>query len=154
MAALLSVGCGGSGSLGTVPVTGSVTLDGEPVEGASVVFSPVTAEGRAAAAKTGPDGKFKLTTQATDDGAVPGSYKVAITKYDREIMQVDADETDMDALYGAAEAAGTDLTGSGEDNLGAPQNLLPEKYKSPNTSGFDVEVQKDGENNFTLELQS
>jgi len=60
------VGCGGSTStVATVPVTGTVTLDGKPVEGAAVSFAPKTKGCRAAFGRTDASGKFKLTTVNT-----------------------------------------------------------------------------------------
>ncbi len=37
---LFFVGCNKSENIGTIPVTGLVTLDGQPVAGAAVSFSP------------------------------------------------------------------------------------------------------------------
>jgi hypothetical protein len=70
------IGCGGTGP---VKVSGTVTLNGEPVEGALVQFVPAKDGGRPATAVTGPDGGFSLTTIENQDGALPGDYKVVIT---------------------------------------------------------------------------
>ncbi len=77
-----AVGCGGgASSVKTVPVRGKVTLDGKPVEGATVQFAPEEGSGgRAASGLTKSDGTFELTTVGGGAGAVPGKYKVAITK--------------------------------------------------------------------------
>ena len=82
-------GCGSgetARTVPTVPVTGSVTYAGKPVEGATVVFSP-SQTGPAffpAQAITNAEGKFELRTSfgATTDalGAVPGGYNVTIVK--------------------------------------------------------------------------
>jgi hypothetical protein len=69
-------GCGGSK---LVPVEGIVTLDGKPVEGATVVFLPDGASGRPAQGLTASDGRFHLST-VSEKGAGPGDYKVVVTK--------------------------------------------------------------------------
>jgi hypothetical protein len=72
-------GCGG---YGTVRVEGIVTLDGAPVGAATVTFIPVDEKGghHAASGVTNQDGRFRLTTFNTNDGALPGHYRVTVTQ--------------------------------------------------------------------------
>lgn len=74
-------GCGGRGraaaSLKTVPVKGTVRLNGKPVTKGTVKFEPEV-PGRTATGAIQADGSFTLSTYATDDGAVPGPHRVAI----------------------------------------------------------------------------
>jgi hypothetical protein len=70
------LGCGGPRP---VKVSGTVTLNGQPVEGAMVQFVPVKDGGRPATGLTTADGGFNLTTIENHDGALPGDYKVVIT---------------------------------------------------------------------------
>ena len=80
--ALILAGCGEERhGPELVPVTGAVTHNGEPVEGATVVFFPQD-HTWAAAAKSDSNGQFQLKTlQASpDDGAVPGTFKVTVRK--------------------------------------------------------------------------
>ena len=70
-----SVGCG---ERLVYPVEGDVLLDGQPLDGATVVFEP-DGQGHPAVASTGKDGSFRVTT-AEGDGAAPGNYKVTLTK--------------------------------------------------------------------------
>lgn len=70
-----SFGCGSSGK--PVKVAGTVTLDGAPLEGVTVMFIPAK-EGRQATGITDSDGKFELTTIKSHDGALPGEYKVTV----------------------------------------------------------------------------
>ncbi|MCH5373930.1 MAG: carboxypeptidase-like regulatory domain-containing protein, partial [Planctomycetes bacterium] len=58
-------------------VTGIVTLDGEPLEGAKVIFQPK--KGQPAAGITDGKGRYSLTTLENHDGAVPGQYRVIIS---------------------------------------------------------------------------
>lgn len=75
-------GCN-DGKLKTHPVSGVVTMNGEPVEGATVTFSPVKeSEGDAAIGKTNEKGEYKLQTAngRADGGTTPGDYIVLIKK--------------------------------------------------------------------------
>jgi Domain of unknown function (DUF6795) len=78
---LTAAGCGGKFT--PVPVSGVVTLDGQPIEGATVYFYAVGDEkdGRPAHGTTDKEGKFKLSTLGDEDGALRRNYKVVITKY-------------------------------------------------------------------------
>jgi hypothetical protein len=75
---LLVAGCGGSGpDLGRV--TGEVTLEGQPLQGAEVTFQP-TAEGTApSAGTTDADGRYELMYTFDTKGAVPGEHVVTIS---------------------------------------------------------------------------
>jgi hypothetical protein len=79
---LAAAGCG-SKKYTPVPVSGVVTLDGKPVEKATVFFYAVgdEREGRPANGITDKNGEFRLSTLGTNDGALPADYKVVIHKY-------------------------------------------------------------------------
>jgi len=77
-AAGLLVGCGESGPK-LVPVSGTVTLNGKPLEGASIAFQPTSQDGIPAGDVTGPDGNYKAITKGRS-GVMPGKYKVVVTK--------------------------------------------------------------------------
>lgn len=59
-----------------VPVSGTVTIDGEPVEHGTIMVIP--AEMRPAYGTLGPGGKFTLTTFEANDGVAPGTHKVTV----------------------------------------------------------------------------
>ena len=71
----------GCGRRPPVPVSGTVTLDGQPVEGATVTFHVLgrDREGRPATGQTDKTGTFHLKT-GNAGGARPGDYKVVIIK--------------------------------------------------------------------------
>ncbi len=79
-AALLGwIGCGGETlDLGTV--TGTVTLDGEPLEGAEVVFQPEA--GRPSYGETDSQGRYRLMFASQQPGAQIGSHRVMISTFD------------------------------------------------------------------------
>lgn len=60
-----------------VPVSGIVTIDGEPM---TYGFIRMVREegGRAATGTIGPDGKFEMLTYEKGDGVVPGTYGIEI----------------------------------------------------------------------------
>lgn len=76
--AALAAGCGGSNDVALVPVEGTVTLNGEPLVGAEVLFRP-EGKGRPSAARTDLDGHYRLLYTDEQWGAVPAKHKVSIT---------------------------------------------------------------------------
>jgi len=63
-----------------VAVSGTVTFDGEPVEGAVVSFVAQDGPSRLSAATTDAQGQFSMETTQAGDGVLPGSYAVVISK--------------------------------------------------------------------------
>ncbi|HXT59221.1 MAG TPA: carboxypeptidase-like regulatory domain-containing protein [Pirellulales bacterium] len=80
--ALLFGGCGRSGVLKIVelPVTGKVTLDGQPVAGATVTFQS-NATLSTFMAVTGPDGVYHLQTADLRAGDCQGPCRVSISRF-------------------------------------------------------------------------
>lgn len=76
LSAIAVSGCGGSG---LVNVKGAVTMDGQPIEGATVIFVPSDSKAGSGSAMTDASGHFSLTTRQ-EDGVAPGEYRVTITK--------------------------------------------------------------------------
>lgn len=125
------LGCGAGYELDTAPVSGVVTVDGEPLTGGTIYFT--TGRGRGAGAKIQPDGSYELRTYRDGDGAAVGLNKVGVTAYDNM------------ALY-YQQAAGESAGG------GRPRPLIPPKYFDPETSGleFDVKAGKRNQADFDL----
>jgi hypothetical protein len=77
LAALAATGCGES----KAGFKGVVTLDGAPVEGATVTFVPESGSASdTAAATTDAKGEFTLYSLDKKAGVKPGSYKVTVIK--------------------------------------------------------------------------
>jgi hypothetical protein len=80
---LVVVGCGDGPTL--VPVAGVVTLDGKPLEGATLSFVP--APGNAVSTPgsdaTGPTGNFKMSFNGRS-GLAPGKYAVMLSKTEED----------------------------------------------------------------------
>ncbi|MEQ9071977.1 MAG: carboxypeptidase-like regulatory domain-containing protein [Gimesia chilikensis] len=81
MLAASLTGCGGGGAdtpeLGEV--TGIITLDGNPLSGAEVVFEP--ASGAPSVGKTDESGSYELIYNQDASGALPGQHTVRISKF-------------------------------------------------------------------------
>lgn len=84
------VGCGNKNTA----VTGTVTLDGVPVEKASLFFTPISTTGESATGETDASGKYLLRVlRGGETGAVPGEYSVTI--YKREEVNSGKTEPDL-----------------------------------------------------------
>lgn len=73
-------GCGGG--VKTVPVSGQVMWDGQPLADAQVIFRPDSRElnpGPASYGKTDAQGRFSLRTVDGHNGAVVGPHRVRIS---------------------------------------------------------------------------
>ena len=80
-AVVLCAGC--SQAVKSVPVSGRVTLGGQPLAGVAVNFSPLTGGENAYAAygKTDQDGRYELRLVENDQqGANPGSNRVTLNE--------------------------------------------------------------------------
>ncbi|MBM4005011.1 MAG: carboxypeptidase regulatory-like domain-containing protein [Planctomycetes bacterium] len=93
LAAILVVGCGSKN--GTVPVAGTVTLDGQPLPNAALAFHSADGKGRAATARSGANGEFKISSYGDGDGIVPGEYKILVFGANPD-NQASADKMNMD----------------------------------------------------------
>lgn len=131
---VLLAGCSGSDRPPLAKVSGVVTLDKAPVEGAAVMFMPV-AGGRPAQGLTDAQGKFTLTTFDEGDGAIIGEHKVTVTK-----VQITGAKATADGLSGTTEAGAVKETW-----------LVPQRYSVPETSKLTATVAK-GMPPVTLEL--
>jgi len=122
---LAASGCGGK----LVKLEGTVTLDGQPLEGATVTFNPEGGGGNSASGLTGSDGVFFLTTRTSGDGVAPGAYKVTVTK-----------------------ANSSDIAGVGQPTPSDPQSMLksmkdfgekqkPNKERTPKKQDLAIPAQ-------------
>lgn len=141
-------GCSRGGLPGLQPVTGTVTYQGKPVDGALISF---VSEGqtRAATAVSQADGSFELYTLETP-GAEPGKYIVVVTKVETPAGSNEPDpgfnEQGVDlSMLQAAQSAGKPQP--------KPAELLPVKYSNPETSPLRFEVKDASGNVCELKLE-
>lgn len=93
----LLAGCGNSHDLLPLnQVTGQVHIDGEPLEGAWVIFYPVGGSKLLQELRprgtTNADGQFQLQTYLPGDGAPVGEYKVTIEWHGTPVPEDSTDE--------------------------------------------------------------
>ncbi len=75
--AMAAVGCGGGGPpSGRLPISGEVTLDGQPLDQGAIQFEPTDKTSKLNAGGVIANGKYKI---GSEQGLPPGKYKVSIT---------------------------------------------------------------------------
>ncbi len=120
-------GCGGD----LEPVTGVVTLDGQPVQGSStlhgtVMFYPESGRGAPATGMVDANGRYSIATGA-NGGVLPGRYRVA----------VDISE----------------ITPRPRGEMPHVRHLSDPRFANPTTSGWLIEVGS-GSNHFDFAVDS
>jgi len=138
---LIAAGCGGSGRPSLVKVTGKITVDGQPVEGALVAMQLITDEKskyqRPSSATTNAEGEFTPRTYGPEDGLPLGKYRIGIQK--RELvgeLPKDFNAENPDAY-----------------NL-RYKWLTPREYADPQSSGLEVEVTSSGLEPAVIDLKT
>ncbi len=140
-------GCGGVADRPKLHrVTGVVTLDGNPVEGANVNFSTAKSP-RVASGVTDADGNYLLTTFNTDDGALEGEHAVTITKTDATTSE-SGELMDPGAYMKAMQGS----KGGKLPKSMLAKALLPTKYADGKTSGLKRTVVAGEKNPFDFAL--
>lgn len=114
-------------------VSGTVTLDGEPLRFGSVMFQNVSG-GQPAVGEIRPDGTFVLSTFRPEDGATLGSHRIRVVCYSSQEPKADGQ------------------SGPAGDALG--RLLIPVRYTSIGGSGLSAEVTSEGLINFPIDLTS
>lgn len=145
VAAVGLIGCGGDPTV--AKVSGTVALDGEPVEGASVIFSPIGG-GRPATGQTDAEGNFQLSTYGSSDGALIAEHEVAVVKVE--------ESRTAKAYIPEGEEPPEDIRDAPSGDLGTGgrvKYLVPMKYAIGKTSGIKLQVER-GMEPVTLELSS
>lgn len=118
-----------------VPVSGTLTFQGQPLEQYEVIFYPTDGR-RAAVGLTDAEGRFQLGTNKHGDGAPPGTNTISVS-----FLSVTAE----------------DLSNAGPADkvprLRQPKIKIPAKYANPETSGITQEVPGGGLPDLKLDLQ-
>lgn len=138
---LTACGCGGPDQ--PVRVKGKVTLDGQPVEGATVTFLPEGKTGRNANARTRADGSFELTTFAPNDGVLAGTYKVVV-EYFEPRSALGTFHNQQEAMQAAAKSQG--------QKKKPPRYAIPSQYGDPARTPLKRTIPSGGE--ILLELRT
>jgi hypothetical protein len=119
-----------------VPVSGTLTYKGAPLDSYQVSFRPTDGR-RPAVGVTDAQGKFTLGTNEAGDGAPPGMCKVAVVWVAPPSTDPPGQETVIDdpAL------------------LPKPSVQIPPKYGNPETSGLTQDVPESGITDLKIDLE-
>ena len=129
-------GCGNSSDRPELgQVTGTITLDGEPLRGIAVVFYPEN--GRPARGKTNDEGKYELTYIRETKGTKLGPNRVEVAP-------------DEEGEEDAEESADGEAPAKPKAGPGAKPKI-PARYNTKTELKVDV---KPGENVFDFQLKS
>ena len=153
-----SAGCGTKGKgLKTEYVEGMITLDGAPLEGASVQFSPADAfssnpapgQPEMANGLTDQNGKYTLSSINGDvgKGAIAGEYRVLVSKIKATTAELDEAGRPVDGKGFGRDAAGNAITTIQED-------LIPTIYRDRKKSPFTYTVVSGKNLNVDFDLKS
>jgi hypothetical protein len=148
----VTIGCGRKGPAVEF-VEGTVLVDGGPVVGADVGFSPISV-GLSAHGRTDSAGKFRLTTVQGGrrlGGAPIGDYVVTVMKWRNRLEDLGPKPDPSDATAAAKWQAEADRV----ESL-PPDYIVPKAYGDKATSPFKATVKK-GRNTgpaFTFDLTS
>ena len=147
------MGCSGEIPIpGIVDVTGTVALKGQPVEGVTVNFHPDSGS-RAASGRTDAKGRFTLTTFNPGDGALPGTYRVSVSKIeDTDPSRQLTSEQFAGIMSGKAPPPPPSSKPRAAKDGGLKYHV-PKKYMDTEKSGLIATVDQDGENDFQFDLE-
>jgi hypothetical protein len=129
------IGCAGGGGddKPREPVSGTVSMDGQPLPAGVILFAPAGGAGESLASATGKieNGQFSIPR---DQGPVPGKYKVTISHTDEPEGRVKIE-----------------LKKPGKKTSG-PKELIPAKYNAQTT--LSAEIPKGGKSDLNFPLES
>lgn len=147
IAFVLVAGCGGraKGAYKVAPVHGTVTYNGVPLEGATVMFYPADQGLPPAGGTTDASGNYQLMTYFNGaDGAVLGTHKVAV----RKRAAVEASQTNAPPNLGEAR-----LDELREAAAEQAKPAIPLRYFGPESSMLVGEVAEGKKNVINFDLK-
>jgi hypothetical protein len=142
IALVFALGCGNDDGLGRrYQVHGRVMYRSQPLEIGRITFHPIDTGTARDATGTIQNGYYTLSTLGGDDGALPGSYRVAMVAYS-------AVPSKPQPIVKGGAARLSDVIKAAR----RARNLIPSKYMSPRISPLTREV-KAATNRFDFELE-
>jgi len=149
LAVLLAASTGCDARRTPAPVSGTITLDGRPVEGATVTFHLLDNEkdGSVVTGQTDKAGTFHLKT-GNEDGAVPGEYKVVVIKNVLANSKVKIPDF-PDTPEGQNQRERFVWKQFGDDQV-PYRNVLPERYGDLKTTPLTCKIPSNGQVHFPL----
>jgi len=135
------------------PVSGTVKFNGTAVEGATVTFQ-LTEGKENAIGSTDKSGKYSLSMFSPNDGAIPGQYKVSISKFEAPVAPKTTTAPGQIASGElAADYAPPSSAGATSGGVKSPKNLLPAKYANGDSSALRAMVDAKKSNTFDFDLK-
>ncbi|WP_425400329.1 carboxypeptidase-like regulatory domain-containing protein [Aeoliella sp.] len=136
LAILPLVGCG---EPRVVNINPQFTIDGQPLQEASVTFvRSDESGGRAAFGVTDEKGVAKLTTYSPNDGVPPGKYNVVVIKAPENAHTYEAVQVDADSPEEVLRKSSMNL--KQEARMKRVRSVLPEQYSDPGTTPLTCTV--------------
>ena len=131
-------GCEKSKAIKTDLVTGVITMDGAPLAGATVTFSPVDDKASVAVGTTDANGKYTLQTLLGNPGAgtTPGDYVVSVSK--------SVNEPTGKQEFSDSEGKMVDIVKARE--------IIPDKFTNKKSSPHKATVVSGQENKFDFDV--
>ena len=145
--AMSVVGCGGKDRSHLAPVSGQVTVDGEPVKQGDIRFYP--GQGRMAIGEI-VDGQYSLRTYQGNDGATIGKHKVTVKALQTKPKRMPKFNPPPDATPEQIKALEAEML---EEMEAVFIWIVPEKYSNLKTTTLTAEVQS-GENPIDFDIKS
>ncbi len=131
------IGCGGDSGPKLAGVTGTVTLGGKPIAGATVTMQTEGVKAQASLGFTDASGKFKMTTSGRP-GVPVGNARVGITKAgDAGGVYKDLKDMKPEDMVKMQLAAG----GGTPKTTELPKPEIPLKYADPTKSNLTASVE-------------
>jgi hypothetical protein len=144
-----ALGCGSkSGHLATV--SGVITHEGNPVDGAKVEFHSTTESGGkrdVVSTTTDSSGKYVIAGVGREPGIPPGMYKVVVTKYEGKGLERPQEGFDAGQIDAMVSDTGGAVKGSGLINL------LPKEYSSTASTKLTATLEAGKNENVNFDLK-
>lgn len=143
---LLLPGCGPAMPK-TVTASGTLTMDGEPLDGASITL--LHESGVTATAKTDSNGRFSLRTVVGSDmvdGAMPGLHQVGVAKTITEGgSEIQAGESERDMVKRMAGSMTSAIK---------QKYVVPQQFGNPQSSKLSLDVPGAGSDKLSLDIKT
>ena len=143
--AIWVLGCGGSkNGVKSVDVSGTITLDDEPLEGVEVRFSSGKFGGYGT---TNAEGKSRLVS-----GAAVGENKVSLKKFDTSMAQ--GIDTSIEGMDEGQMAAMMEAQSKSKGGTAMKGSMIPPEFTDPKTTKLKFDVPEGGTSSADFRLTS
>ena len=143
--AICVFGCSGNkGGVKSVDVSGTITLDDQPLEGVEVSFSSGKFGGYGT---TNAEGKYRLVS-----GAAVGENKVSLKKFDTSMAE--GIDTSIEGMDEGQMAAKMEAQSKSKGGSGMKGSMIPPEFTDPKTTKLKIDVPDGGTSSADFRLTS